>query len=173
MTKLTDLESILLSTAAQRSAGSLLPAPETVSGAGARLTKAIAGLVKRGLAEERETSDKLATHRVDGDVAYGLYITDAGNAAIGIATGDGGGEAGEAPAHSPAAPDAPRVTKASAVLALLGREEGATLADLIAATGWLPHTTRAALTGLRKKGHVLEKSKRGDQTCYRIAGVTA
>ncbi len=172
MTKLTDLDSILLSTAAQRDTRSLLPAPETVSAAGARLTKAIAGLVKRGFAEERETSDKLATHRVDGDVAYGLYITDAGNAAIGITDGDGA-DPGEAPAPSPALLATPRVTKASTVLALLGREEGATLADLIAATGWLPHTTRAALTGLRKKGHVLEKSKRGEQTCYRVAGVAA
>ena len=169
MTKLTDLDSILLSAAAQRSTGSLLPTPEAVSGAGARLTKAIAGLVKRGFAEERETSDKLATHRADGDVAYGLYITDAGNVAIGVTDGDAGG-ADEAPAPSP---DTPRVTKAGTVLALLGRDEGATLADLIAATGWLPHTTRAALTGLRKKGHVLEKSKRGEQTCYRVAGVAA
>jgi hypothetical protein len=172
MTKLTDLDSILLSTAAQRDTGSLLPAPETVSGTGARLTKAIAGLVKRSLAEERETSDKLATHRVDGDVAYGLYITDAGNAAIGITDGNVG-DAGEALAPSLAALDTPRVTQAGTVLALLAREEGATLADLIAATGWLPHTTRAALTGLRKKGHVLEKSKRGDETCYRVAGIAA
>lgn len=172
MTKLTDLDSILLSTAAQRDTGSLLPAPETVSGAGARLTKAITGLLKRGFAKERQTSDKLATHRVDDDVAYGLYITDAGNAAIGITDGDAR-DSGEAPAPASAAPDTARVTKAGAVLALLGRDEGATLADLIAATGWLPHTTRAALTGLRKKGHVLEKSKRGDQTCYRVASVAA
>lgn len=60
-------------------------------------------------------------------------------------------------------------SKTTAVIALLEREEGATLAELIAATGWLPHTTRAALTGLRKKGHVIERSKRGDETCYRIA----
>lgn len=30
---------------------------------------------------------------------------------------------------------------------------GASLDELAGATGWLPHTTRAALTGLRKKGH--------------------
>ena len=172
MTKLTDLDSILLSTAAQRDTGSLLPAPEAVSSAGARLTKAIAGLVKRGFAEERETGDKLATYRVNDDVAYGLYITVAGNAAIGITDADGA-DTGEAPAPSPASLARPRITKAGAVLELLGREEGATLADLIAATGWLPHTTRAALTGLRKKGHVLEKSKRGEQTCYRVAGMAA
>ena len=54
------------------------------------------------------------------------------------------------------------------MLELLGRDEGATLAELITATGWLPHTTRAALTGLRKKGHVLARSKRDDTTCYRL-----
>ena len=177
MTKLSELDAILLSCAAQRDTGSLLPVANSVSGAGARLTKAINGLLKRGLTEERDTSDTLAAHRIDGDVAYGLYITDAGNAAIGIShddgDGDGEGDAGEAAAPAPVAPDAPRVTKASTVLALLGREDGATLAEMIAVTGWLPHTTRAALTGLRKKGHVLDKSRRGDQTCYRIAGVTA
>jgi DNA-binding MarR family transcriptional regulator len=61
-------------------------------------------------------------------------------------------------------------SKTDAVLELLNRDEGATSAELIEATGWLPHTTRAALTGLRKKGHAIERTKRGDQTCYRIAG---
>ena len=60
-------------------------------------------------------------------------------------------------------------TKTTAVIALLERDTGATLSELIEATGWLPHTTRAALTGLRKKGHAIERSKRGDETCYCIA----
>lgn len=60
-------------------------------------------------------------------------------------------------------------SKIAGVLALLKREQGATLAELAEATSWLPHTTRAALTGLRKKGHILAKDKRGDVTCYRIA----
>jgi hypothetical protein len=51
------------------------------------------------------------------------------------------------------------------VVELLSRESGATLAEL---TGWLPHTTRAALTGLRKKGHKVAKAKRGEVTCYAI-----
>lgn len=73
-----------------------------------------------------------------------------------------------APEPTPPCPE-PKLTKASIVLDLLQRSEGATLAELVAATGWLPHTTRAHLTGLRKKGHMLEKTKRGDVTCYRIA----
>ena len=58
-------------------------------------------------------------------------------------------------------------SKIASVIALLERPEGATLAELVKATGWLPHTTRAALTGLKKKGHVITKDKRGDATCYR------
>lgn len=60
--------------------------------------------------------------------------------------------------------------KTDAILALLRRDQGATLAELMAATGWLAHSTRAALTGLRKKGHAVERRKRGEDTCYRIAG---
>jgi Protein of unknown function (DUF3489) len=65
-------------------------------------------------------------------------------------------------------------TKQARVIALLERDTGATLAELIAVTGWLPHTTRAALTGLRHKGFVLDKSKREDgTTVYRITGAPA
>ena len=74
---------------------------------------------------------------------------------------------------SPEPTPAPRVTKSATVIAFLQREQGATLPELIAATSWLPHTTRAALTGIRKKGHVVEKTKRGDTTCYRIAAAIA
>lgn len=52
-----------------------------------------------------------------------------------------------------------RATKINTVLAMLRRLEGATLEQLVAATGWLPHTTRAAMTGLRKKGHVITSDK--------------
>lgn len=59
-------------------------------------------------------------------------------------------------------------TKIASVIALLKRGEGATLAELIDATGWLPHTTRAALAGLKKKGHAIAKAKRGTENCYNI-----
>jgi hypothetical protein len=60
-------------------------------------------------------------------------------------------------------------TKQALIVGLLQRNEGAALADLVAATGWLPHTTRAALTRLRQAGHALHKGK-DDQgaTVYRI-----
>jgi hypothetical protein len=169
MTKLNDIQLILLTTAAQRDNGSLLPPAASIADAGDRLTKAIAVLAKRSFAEERPTTNAGSTYRTDGDDRFGMFITDAGRAAINVEPADGA-DASDNPTRDPepAAPKPERQTKSAAVVALLQRDEGATLAELIEATGWLPHTTRAALTGLRKKGHVIEKSKRDDATCYRI-----
>lgn len=64
-------------------------------------------------------------------------------------------------------------SKIAEVNRLLERVEGATLAELVKATGWLPHTTRATLTGLKKKGKVITRGKRDDVTCYFIAGPVA
>lgn len=74
------------------------------------------------------------------------------------------------PSATTSTPTPIRQKKIDQVIALLRHADGATLAEMIEATGWLPHTTRAALTGLRKKGRTLAKSKRGDVTCYRIVG---
>lgn len=64
-------------------------------------------------------------------------------------------------------------SKTSQVLEMLRRPEGATLAQLVGATGWLPHTTRAALTGLRKKGHAIAKDKVDGVTRYTIAAAAS
>lgn len=62
----------------------------------------------------------------------------------------------------------PATSKISQVIAHLERPGGATLAELVEATGWLPHTARAALTGLRKKRHVITKGDRDGVTAYQI-----
>ena len=67
-----------------------------------------------------------------------------------------------------AAPPAKAPTKAETVLGLLKRLEGATLSELVESTDWQPHTTRAVLSGLRKKGHAIERRKRGDLSCYHL-----
>nr|WP_166180991.1 DUF3489 domain-containing protein [Altererythrobacter segetis] len=68
--------------------------------------------------------------------------------------------------------DAPAIpkahTKISKVLMLLNREEGATVTEIVTATGWLPHTTRAALTALKKKGHTVTSTKTDGVRTYRI-----
>jgi Fic family protein len=60
-------------------------------------------------------------------------------------------------------------TKIAQILAMLSRKEGATLDQIVAATGWLPHTARAALTGLRKKGHAIASSKAEGPRIYRVS----
>ncbi len=165
MAKLNDLQSIILSVASQRKSGSLLPLPERYAGGGTRVSKALATLVTLAFAEERETNDAASIHRMDGDIGYGLCITAPGLAAIGVSDE---GETGE-PAHVDVAA-APRTSKIAAVTALLGRAEGANLDELVAATSWLPHTMRAALTGLRKKGHSIERRSIDGKSHYRILG---
>lgn len=173
MTKLNDTQSLLLAHGARQD-GSLLPLPDALAGTD-RATKAITALVKRGLAEECETTDPAAVSRTDGDLRFGVFATPAGLAAIGIEGAEDKDDAASVPAPAPApvAPPAPRATKVGVVLALLGRDGGATLPELIAATGWLPHTTRAALTGLRKKGHRVERTRRDGATCYRVQPASA
>ncbi len=65
--------------------------------------------------------------------------------------------------------------KTAAVIKLLERKDGASIEMLSEATGWLPHSTRAALTGLRKKGYEVERGKAKDKTTtiYRIVKVPA
>lgn len=59
--------------------------------------------------------------------------------------------------------------KSAIVIGLLTRSGGATLEAMVAATGWLPHTTRAALTGLKKKGFTISSEKVDGVRTYRAA----
>lgn len=58
-------------------------------------------------------------------------------------------------------------SKQACLAVLLLRDEGATLDQMITATGWLPHTTRASMTGLRKKGYVIDSDKVDGVRTYR------
>ena len=73
----------------------------------------------------------------------------------------------------PPAPAEPRVNKSDLVVELLQRAGGATLDEMVAATEWLPHTTRAALTGLKKRGHQVTSEKVDGMRRYRIESSNA
>lgn len=80
-------------------------------------------------------------------------------------TADEGDSAASSTAKTPLRPS----SKLAAIVELMRQEDGASMGAMIAATGWLPHTTRAALTGLRKRGFAIEKRQRdGVGTVYRI-----
>ena len=50
-------------------------------------------------------------------------------------------------------------TKVQTILKFISRPNGASIAQLQKATGWQPHSVRAAMTGLRKQGHQIERGK--------------
>jgi len=63
---------------------------------------------------------------------------------------------------------AKRQRKSDKVLAMLRRDGGASLTEITKATGWLPHSARAVLTGFRKKGFTIAKSKVDEVTRWTI-----
>ncbi len=67
--------------------------------------------------------------------------------------------------------DRPRAsTKRAILIGMLERREGASVAEIGQRLGWLPHTVRAAITGLRHAGHEVTRSKDAEgQSVYRLA----
>jgi len=241
MTKLSDTQAILLSAAAQRADGNLLPLPGSLRGGAA--VKVVGALLTRRLVRE-EVTDR--TPRADSALntvwrneddgrAILLKITPEGLAAIGVEPeaeetaepeptaepasepvpyrfNEGTNSAGEpaagpadatpadaptkrgrpkkttepigAPrkrgrakkvAAEPAAPAARKTrddTKQAQLIAMLRRKGGATIAQIVAATGWQPHTVRGAFAGALKKKlglTVTSEKPEGGERVYRIA----
>ena len=191
--KLTDTQLVILSAAAQREDRCLV-APTLKGGAAQRVAKK---LISSGLVKEvkAKTDDPVWRRDEESGASYALKLTAAGAKAI-VADEDvepenADNEGGALENHSQpavpsetavqvapsaeamepvaAGPSAPRSgSKLARVIELLQRDHGATIDELIDATDWLAHTTRAALTGLRKRGYavVIDRSERG--SFYRI-----
>ena len=166
-TRLNDLQLVLLSHAGNNENGSVL-LPDTASQDEQRTARELKALLRRKLLAEVEVTDRTRSWRAEDDRLIGLVLTDAGRNALSLGAEEQTAE-DTAPVEDSTA-SAPRPgSKIAAVLALLQREGGATLDEMVEATGWQPHTTRAALTGLRKKGCSVIKTKRDEVTCYAIA----
>ena len=186
--KFTDAQLVMLSAATQRE-DLCLNAPDKMKGA--VLAKVSEKLAKLGLVREvRAKAGMPAWRQDDAGRSYALKLTAAGSKAIAI---DGSEDAiarrgarqrklqpvAEGPKDPAAAVvdehakrRAPRDgSKLARVIDLLQRSEGATIPNLTEATGWLAHTTRAALTGLRKRGYAVARERvDGDNSIYRAAG---
>lgn len=67
-----------------------------------------------------------------------------------------------APQVSPA-----KLNKRDSLAAMLLRDEGATIEQMVASLGWLPHTVRAAMTGLKKLGYAIDSDKIEGLRTYR------
>ena len=158
MTKLTKLQTALIEGAAMRPDGSLLPAPEGTATTAAALSRALGGLVRKGLTIQVAAPDEA------GAEAGSLVLTETGRAVV-IAANSVSAE--EATPSTPRGAGLPG-GKLGVVLKAIGRKRGATLAELTRATGWQPHTTRAALTRLRQRGFPAALTEEGGRKAYRL-----
>jgi hypothetical protein len=177
MTRLTDTQLVLLSTASDRPDGCIFPPAASVTASAEHIRRAVEALIRKQFVQEFETEDEGCGWRRNGNTTFRVAISDAGRAALALVPpGEAAGSRSEpvstfdillAPVtHAP-----PRPSKIAMVLDLLRRAEGANLPELVDATGWLPHSMRAALTGLRKKGHAIERGSRDGTTTYTLASL--
>jgi hypothetical protein len=148
MTKLSDTQARILSAAAQRPKRIALPLPTTLRGGAA--VKVIGAMIAKGLIKEVE-ADLRAGEPVWCETGEGhgvmLVATDAGLAAIGIEPERAKITQGEEPKGR-----MPRAgSKQATLIAMLRAPEGATIEEIMAATGWQSHTVRGAMSGALKK----------------------
>jgi len=150
MSKLTETQTLILSRASQQADRIALPLPDRLRGGAAN--KVIVPLIQKGFLDEVEADIRKGepTWRKTGD-GHGITLvaTDAGLAAIGIET-----DSVEVKQTEDAAPKTrtPREgTKQATLIAMLRAPNGATIAEIMAATGWQSHTVRGAMSGALKK----------------------
>lgn len=113
-------------------------------------------IVMRSLLKRRLLGEVLAGEgdhvwwRTPAGQPHALRVTDAGLVAAGLVEAT---VASAKPATDMAARAQPHRagTKQAALIGLLRREEGATIDEMVEATGWLPHTVRGAMAGALKK----------------------
>ena len=181
----SDTQSLILSRAATRPGNLAVPLPEGLAGAAAKMV--VRKMIVRGWLEEVEANltrrEPLWRETGDGHGTT-LIATEAGLDAIGIEplVASAVASARKAkpkpePAQTPDASDtakpvAIRVgTKQAQIIAMLQRPEGASIAEIVAATGWLAHTVRGSISGALKKKlglSIIAEKVEGRGTVYRL-----
>ena len=63
----------------------------------------------------------------------------------------------------------PQTSKKAQLIKLLGRSRGAAMSDLESALGWQCHSVRAAISGLRKSGHTIERTTTKSGSRYNLS----
>lgn len=185
MPKLTDTQLVILNAAAGRETHAVLPLPESLKVNKGTATSVLKAMVAKGLVEEISTTlGAEAWRQNDSGHRFGLTLTEIGIAAL---------ESGTAAAATKNKSKAPGKTKRpeklplnkqskptaqtegarpsgklASILALVSRPEGAGISELQKTTGWQPHSLRAALTGLRKRGITIDRNRTdAGETSYR------
>lgn len=202
--KLTDTQLVILSAASAREGGLVLPLPKSLRVNRGTQTIVLRGLLSKELITVRpaQRDEEIWEMHEDGTRTT-LVITDAGLAAIGIAPDSGAGsevtpqgKQRKSKAAAGSSPQRPKPRRASnrlpsgdalpaepakdsklgILIAAMRRKKGATIDDLMEATGWQAHSVRGAISGALKKKlglGVLSEPVDGRGRVYRIDGERA
>ena len=199
---LTDIALVILSGAAQRDDRLVLPVPNSISAPSEKVSKTLKSLLSRGLVAECPAKLEDSVWRTDEQERHlTLRISSAGEEAIAagsaVDVGDseiasdanpnqllGGeqvkknrvvGKAGSVNAKRKTSRARPqkKTTKAATILILLRRPQGATIAQLVKATGWQAHSIRGFLSATIKtkmRLKIVSERQEGKARRYRVAG---
>jgi hypothetical protein len=143
MPKLTDTQLVILSNAAKRDTGAVLPLPKSLKANKSAASNTIRSLIKRGLVIERIATPDDAIWRETDYAQLTLVITDAGLAAIGIDPVEPSADTNPKPDRKPG--------KQQILTNMLHRENGANIDELQSALSWQAHSVRGAISGVIKK----------------------
>ena len=178
MTKLTETQTIILSAGAQRPENIALPLPKGLAGAAAKM--AVSKMIEHGWLQEVDANlrrnEPLWRETGDGHGTT-LVVTDAGLLAIGIdpvvvkTVVAIRKHAAEMPAPASPAAIQPKLrtgTKQATLISMLRAPDGATIEEIMTATGWQSHTVRGAMAGALKKKLGLEVSSEKDDARGRV-----
>lgn len=179
MSKLTDTQLVILSAAAKRDDGLILPLPKKLKLDPDTATGIFKALIKKKLVAEQPTTGTEAGWRDSEDQQHmTLVITKTGLRAIGAEPTDearaGAGATKKRPRDrrekAPKTPSSKRRTdraaqtvaaapsatarpdtKLAKVIGLLRRSKGASITEMMTVTGWQAHSVRGAISGALKK----------------------
>ena len=168
--QLSDTQAVILSAACAREDGLVFPVIAKIKGGA--VGNCLKSLLKRGLIEELHANDPDTVWRHDEERgSITLRATPLAYSALGIT------EEEEVPntnaSTADPAPQQPRRkgSKQALLIEMLEAPEGATIQQIVDATGWQPHTVRGAIAGALKKKlglNVLSEKVEGRGRVYRI-----
>lgn len=156
MPNLTKTQSLILTAGAQRADNIAMPLPKGLHGAAAK--KVVTMMIDRDLLEEVDADlrkgEPLWRETGDGHGTT-LVVTDAGLLAVGIepvvVKTMAAVRQHSVAEQTPKTPTIRANTKQAQIIALLQRPEGASIAEIVAVTGWLAHSIRGLISGALKK----------------------
>ncbi|QFG38463.1 uncharacterized protein DUF3489 [Paracoccus pantotrophus] len=150
--QLSDAQAVILSTACAREDGAIFPV--TASLKGGAVGNVCKSLLKHGLIQEVEATNLDTVWRHDenhGPIT--LRATPLAYTTLGITSEPDETQPADAPS---AAVPRRTATKQETLIGMLRAEGGATVDEIVAATGWQPHTIRGVISGVLKKKLGLE-----------------